>query len=95
MVADHGNSRLSQFNVETKEWQTMASAISGYDVQQSAGGWLVSSSKGNYIAYTKAIGLEPRSKLGLPGQLDLPSAMALVPDMGLVVRDRNRVQVYA
>jgi hypothetical protein len=108
-VTDAGNHRLSMFRVEDGTFERhMATGLSGLrDVEECEGGWLVARV---YPSHTIVFvggesgdvnGGAGRARLGRKGRGDGefidPSALALVPGLGLVVREDSgqRLQFFA
>jgi hypothetical protein len=99
-VADWGNGRVSVFRVEDGSFaRHVATGLSfPRDVEEVEGGWLVACGNSNTIEF---VGGGRRSRMGKrgcgDGELESPTALALVPGVGLVVREGNgrRVQVFA
>jgi hypothetical protein len=106
-VADRGSNRVSVFRVEDGSFaRHVATGLDGpLDVEECEGGWLVAC----YGSYTIEFvggdvdggGGVGRARLGKGGSGDgefhLPSALALVPGLGLVVREmgnEGRFQVF-
>jgi hypothetical protein len=110
-VADASNSRVSVFRVEDGSFvRHVATGLDApWDVEECEGGWLVACPLVNTIAFVGggSVGGGGDSGVGRPrlgkwgsgdGEFVLPSALALVPGLGLVVRDvgnRGRLQVFA
>ncbi len=88
-VADYGNDRLCLFNVEDGSFMhPMAEGmLVPYDVEQCVGGWLALSSTLQAIAYVDDMDTEA-SWAG--GDLHDPTALAIVPGVGLAVRSAQR-----
>jgi hypothetical protein len=110
VVADRGNERLSMFRVEDGSFvRHVATGLAGpYDVEECEGGWLVACLLSNTIEFVGGDvdggvggGAVSRARLGKlgsgDGEFNLPSALALVSGLGLVVReiDSSRFQVFA
>jgi hypothetical protein len=111
-VADRGNNRASVFRVGgdglVGHMDTMLDAP--YDVEEVEGGWLVACMGSDSVVFVgdgvggNIDGVGGRFSLGKagggsgfrPGELYHPSALAVVPGLGLVVRERsnNRLQVF-
>jgi hypothetical protein len=100
-VADAGNSRVSVFCVE--DWSFVRHVVTGLDgpidVEESEGGWLVACIGSDIIQFVG--GGVGRARLGSKGSGDgefsCPSALALVPGLGLMVREygnHGRLQVF-
>ena len=107
-VADYGNHRVSVFRVE--DWSFARHVATGlsypWDVEECEGGWLVACINSHTIQFVGGGdvggGVVVRARLGKKGsgdgELDLPSALALVPSLGLVVREYGnggRLQLFA
>jgi hypothetical protein len=103
-VADVGtrNRRVSLFRVEDGSLlRHVATGLLGpYDVEECEGGWLVACG-GRYSHTIEFVGGVGRARLGKEGSGDgefwCPTALALVPGLGLVVRDSadgGRFQVF-
>jgi hypothetical protein len=106
-VADFGNGRVCMFRVEDGSFvRHVATGLEGaWDVEECAGGWLVAcgSFRSHTVSFVGDTGGGPvhharLSKAGSgDGEFRAPSALALVPDLGLVVRERDndgRVQFF-
>ncbi len=100
-VADAGNRRVSLFRVEDGSFaRHVATGLRGlYDVEECEGGWLVVCQTDHTIEFVG--GDVGRPRLGEEGIGDreflYPSALALVPGLGLVVREEGndgRFQVF-
>jgi hypothetical protein len=105
-VADASNGRVSVFRVEDGSFaRHVATGLSGpLDVEECEGGWLVACWGSHTIEFVGGgvDGGVGRARLGKYGRGDgefyNPSALALVPDLGLVVREHGnggRVQFFA
>jgi hypothetical protein len=101
VVADNENSRVSTFRVEDGSFVRHLGLSFPFDVEECEGGWLVACYGKSTIEFVGGgVGGASRATLGKrgkgDGQLHGPSALALVPDLGLVVRewDGSRVQVF-
>jgi hypothetical protein len=102
-VADSGNDRVSVFRVEDGSFvRHVATGLSGspYDVEECEGGWLVACGYPSHTIEFVSGGVG-RACFGKGGRKDgefsLPFALALVPGLGLVVRERGndgRVQFF-
>ncbi len=100
LVVVDGNYGLSVFRVEDGSFvRHVATELScPYDVQECAGGWLVACFGSDTIEFV-GFGRVGRARLGGKrgsgdGELTNPSALALVPGLGLVVREYGRFQVF-
>jgi hypothetical protein len=98
-VADAGNGRVSLFRVDDGSFvRHVAKELSDpYDVEEIEGGWLVACFGSNTIEFVSdgGVGKASMGKWGRgDGEFSIPSALALVPGLGLVVRDDNRIQVF-
>jgi hypothetical protein len=104
-VVDFLNGRVSLFCVEDGSFVQHLGATrvgSPYDVEECEGGWLVASLGSHTIEFVGGGvdgGRVGRPRLGKFGSGDgefilAPSALAIVPGLGLVVRDAGRVQVF-
>jgi hypothetical protein len=102
VVADSGNFRVSVFRVEDGSFvRHVATGLkTPLDVEECEGGWLVACSASHTIEFVGGGGVG-RARLGKfgsgDGEFSSPSALTLVPDLGLVVRDRGnggRFQVF-
>jgi hypothetical protein len=108
-VADWFNGRVSVFRVGDGGFvQHMATGLSGpMDVEEVEGGWLVACSGSHTVEFVgdDGAGGGGRASLGKAGggngsgdgEFSWPTALAVVPDLGLVVREWNsgRLQVFA
>ena len=110
-VADWYNNRVSLFRVEDGSFvRHVATGLSGpFDVEECEGGWLVACYYwhtiefvgGEFVGGDGLGGGVGRASLGKwgsgDGEFDYPSALALVPGLGLVVRELGnggRFQVF-
>jgi hypothetical protein len=104
-VADTGNGRVSVFRVEDGSFaRHVATGLDGpWDVEECEGGWLVACNTSHTIEFVGGDvggGGVGRARLGKGGSGDgefyYPSALALVPGLGLVVREfyNGRFQVF-
>jgi hypothetical protein len=105
-VADDSNHRVSVFRVEDGSFaRHVATGLrSPYDVEECEGGWLVARYSSHTIEFVGGDvggGGVGRARLGKVGRGDGeffdPSALALVPGLGLVVREflnGGRFQVF-
>jgi DNA-binding beta-propeller fold protein YncE len=99
-VADWGNGRVSVFRVEDGSFARHVATGLGFprDVEEVEGGWLVACGNSNTIEF---VGGGRRSRMGKrgrgDGEFECPTALALVPGVGPIVREGNgrRVQVFA
>ena len=71
-----------------------------FDVEECEGGWLVACRGSSTVEFVggDGVGLATLGKPGSgDGEFSFPSALALVPGLGLVVQeiDNKRVQVFA
>jgi hypothetical protein len=100
-VTDAGNDRLSMFRVEDGSFvRHVATGLSyPWDVEECEGGWLVACLRCSTIEFVGGDedGGGDRAKLGTWGSVMGPSALALVPGLGLVVREESgmRLQFFA
>jgi hypothetical protein len=110
-VVDASNSRVSVFRVGDGSFaRHVATGLGGpCDVEEYDGGWLVACPLAHTIEFVGGSSVGSggdsgagRARLGKVGSGDgeflLPAALALVPGLGLVVRDvgnRGRLQVFA
>ena len=107
-VADARNDRVSLFRVEDGSFvRHVATGLScPQDAEECEGGWLAACSGSQTIRFVGAVGDMDRggraSSLGRwgrgDGEFTDPTALALVPGLGLVVRESGgygRVQVFA
>jgi hypothetical protein len=97
-VADVCNARVSLFRVEDGSFaRHVATGLSEpFDVEECEGGWLVACCDPSHTIEFVGGGVG-RASLGEAGkQFSWPSALALVPGLGLVVREQltSRVQVF-
>jgi hypothetical protein len=97
-VTDRCNGRVSLFRVEDGSFvRHVVTGLSGpFDVEECEGGWLVACDSSNTVEFVS--GGVGRARLGKEGRGDgefkWPSALALVPGLGLVVREYDRFQVF-
>ncbi len=103
VVADRFNNRVSQFKTADGVWERHvvvgAHSRRPNDVQQVAAGWLVANGGSNRVVLVPRDGVAVRPFLGEPGssgEFDGPTALTVVPGLGLVVREceGRRVQVF-
>ena len=108
-VADWGNRRVSVFNAGDGAFDRHAStALPGpFDVEECGGGWLVACDMSNSVEFVASGGSGVGSTLGATSfgrqgeghsEFSWPTALALVPDLGLAVREffnGGRLQVFA
>jgi hypothetical protein len=105
-VADWGNGRVSVFRVEDGSFVRHVATGLSYprDVEECEGGWLVACDGTDSIEFVGGDvggGGVVRARLGMFGHGDgepmSPSALALVPGLGLVVREwaSSRLQVFS
>jgi hypothetical protein len=103
-VADSGNDRVSVFRVEDGSFvRHMATGLGGpWYVEECEGGWLVAYIGSHTIEIVGgADAAVRRARLGKrgsgDGEFSFPAALAMVPGLGLVVReeDYGRVQFFA
>jgi hypothetical protein len=96
VVADDGNRHVTMFRVEDGAFvRQLASGLDApSDVEECEGGWLVACRWSHTIEFVnggKDDGDKARPRLGRygsgDGEFHQPSALALVPGLGLVVRD--------
>jgi hypothetical protein len=92
-VADYCNDRVSLFRVSDGSFvRHLATGLAGpSDVEECEGGWLVACHCSHTVEF---VGGSVGGILDGDVELKVPSALALVPGLGLVVRD-NRVHVFA
>jgi hypothetical protein len=106
VVADPGNSRVSQFHVEDGSFvRHVATGLRGpWDVEECESGWLVVCMSSHCIESVNrsvdSVGSGGLSTLGglRSGEFRCPIALALVPGLGLVVREfgsGGRLQLFA
>jgi len=104
VVADSRNDRVSLFSVADGCFaKQLATGVGGpYDVERCGSGWLVACQLLHAVKFVHDDAGTPIVALGRYGTKDrefcYPSALTLVPDWGLVVRERGasgRVQVFA
>jgi hypothetical protein len=109
-VADWGNSRASVFRVVDGGFvRHIATGLSSaLDVEEVEGGWLVACHRSHRVEFVgdgaggdgggRPFLGEAGGRLGSEdGEFSCPSALAVVPGLGLVVRERDngRLQVFA
>ncbi len=107
VVADSGSGRVSVFRVDDGSFvRHVATGLSGpYDVEECQGGWLVACGCSNTVEFVDGgVGGDGRggARLGKwgsgDGEFSSPSTLALVPGLGLVVREDGnygRMQFFA
>jgi hypothetical protein len=100
-VVDYCNHRVSLFRVEDGSFVRHVTTGLNWplDVEECEGGWLVACYNSHTIEFVDGRGVG-RARLGSwgsgDGEFQYPSALALVPGLGLVVRDNDgRLQVFA
>jgi hypothetical protein len=105
-VADRGNNRVSVFRVEDGSFaRHVVTGLDGpWDVEECEGGWLVACAGTDTIGFVGGdvdgggVGWASLGKGGSgDGEFVGPSALALLPGLGLVVRERDnygRVQFF-
>ncbi len=102
-VADYVNNRVSVFRVEDGSFvRHVATGLSGppWDVEECEGGWLVACYSSHTIEFVGGSWFRRGARLGREGSGDgefrYPTALALVPGLGLVVREvfNGRFQVF-
>jgi hypothetical protein len=100
-VADYVNNRVGVFRAEDGSFaRHVATGLSSpRDVEECEGGWLVACFDSDTIAFVGGSGVSGArlGKFGCgDGEFMLPSALGLVPDLGLVVREllHGRFQVF-
>jgi hypothetical protein len=105
-VADYGNNHVSVFRVEDGSFvRHVATGLSyPWDVEECEGGWLVACCLSHTVKFVGGGvdgGVGGQARLGElgdgDGELEAPSALALVPGLGLVVREtgNSRLQIFA
>ena len=103
VVAGNENDRVSMFNVKDGSFvRRVASGLEGpSDVEECAGGWLVACFDSHTVDFVDSVDGTHRASLGREGsghgEFDSPTAIAVVPGLGLVVRETEnggRVQVF-
>ncbi len=101
-VADAGNDRVTVFRVEDGSFvRHVATGLRApYDVEESEGGWLVACWGSNTIEFVGGdvggggVGRARLGKWGVgDGEFIDPSTLALVPGLGLVVREHYNMRV--
>ncbi len=108
-VADYGNNRASMFRVGDGGFvKHMARGLSGpYDVEEVEGGWLVACAGSDTVEFVgdgvdgdgggrPSLGMAGGGEGSGDGEFDVPTALAVVPGLGLVVREfgNYRLQVF-
>jgi hypothetical protein len=102
VVADEGNNRASQFRVEDGAFvrHVASGLMHPLDVEECKGGWLVACSFSHTVEFVGTGGVG-RAKLGKcgggDGEFSSPTALALLPGVGLLVREalnEGRLQVF-
>jgi hypothetical protein len=103
-VADWDNDRVSMFRVEDGSFvrHVATRLIYPWDVEECEGGWLVACGLSHAVKFVSdGVGGRARLQVGEfgdgDGELESPSALALVPGLGLVVREtgNRRLQFFA
>jgi DNA-binding beta-propeller fold protein YncE len=107
-VADYWNGRASVFRVGDGEFVRNIAVGLGHpiDVEEVEGGWLVACKRSNTVAFLgdgdggggwPSLGKAGGGAGSRDGEFDWPTALAVLPDLGLVVRERRneRLQVFA
>jgi hypothetical protein len=102
VVTEAGKGRVSLFRVEDGSFvRHVATGLAcPYDVEECEGGWLVACQSSHTIQFVGGDGVG-RARLGKRGSghgdFNFPSALALVPGVGLVVRELGniRLQIFA
>jgi hypothetical protein len=106
-VAEYDNDRVSLFRVEDGSFvRHMATGLDcPFDVEECEGGWLVACWGSHTIEFVGGdvdgggLGRASLGEFGSgDGELEAPSALALVPGLGLVVQDSaegGRLQIFA
>jgi hypothetical protein len=100
VVADRFNNRVSQFKTADGVWERHvvvgAPSRRPNDVHEVAAGWLVASGGSNRVVLVPRDGGAVRPLAGEAGEFDGPTALTVVPGLGLVVREceGKRVQVF-
>ena len=104
VVAGSENGRVSLFTVEDGSFvRRVASGLHGpFDVEECAGGWLVACFDSHTVDLVHGARGARRARLGREGsghgEFKRPVAIAAVPGLGLVVREKEnegRLQVFA
>ena len=102
VVADERNRRVTMFRVDDGSFvrHVATRLIYPWDVEECEGGWLVACGLSHAVKFVSD-GVGGRARLGEfgdgDGELEAPSALALVPGLGLVVREtgNSRLQLFA
>jgi hypothetical protein len=93
-VVERENHRVSVFRVEDGSFVRHKVAVDPWDVEECEGGWLVACNQWCTIEFVSVgVGRAGRARLGKQGSGDgefgCPTALALVPGLGLVVREAD------
>jgi hypothetical protein len=97
-VAEWWNHRASVFRVGDGEFvRHIATGLGNpYDVEEVEGGWLVAGSTSHSVVLVSGDARDALGKRGRgAGEFVCPTALATAPALGLVVRELERVQVFA
>lgn len=107
VVADMGNMRVSKFRVRdgSLDKHVATGLLEPHDVEECQGGWIVACRGSNTLEFVGDADSAhtgpalPRASLGRwpssPIQFSRPSSLALVPGLGLVVRELGSVKVFS
>jgi hypothetical protein len=102
-VVEWGSSRVSVFRVEDGSFaRHVATGLDGspFDVEECEGGWLVACGGSDTVEFVGGGvdgGGEGRARLGKEDrEFEVPAALALMPGLGLVVREQGNewIQVF-
>jgi hypothetical protein len=97
VVADWFNDRVTIFRTGNGTFVRHAATGVGapFDVEECEGGWLVACTSSDTVEFVGGDG-RGKATLGTSGEFGSPSGLALVPGLGLVVREagNQRVQVF-
>ena len=99
-MADRGNNRVSLFRVANGAFvRHLATGLRGScDVEEVEGGWAVACASSHTVEFVGGDGRSCVEKAGGgDGEFANPAALALVPGLGLVVREYygRRLQVFS
>ena len=98
-VADRGNNRLSMFRLGDSVFvRHIATELDGpRDMEEVEGGWVVAYWVSDTVGFVSDGGRAGGGSGSVNGEFDGPTALALVPGLGLIVREfyTDRLQVFS